>query len=95
MLDIKKKIGDIFSVLKFNGEILRDNMTISDYGIEDGDLLYLSIKLIGCETGSASKTLADPTKNGPIKIKTVTEGSFYLTVNDGINLFGNCYNKQC
>lgn len=95
ILEIKKMIGDPNIQLKFDGMILKDNKTISDYEIEEDDKIISNYMHVGGETGTAAKSLSDPTKSGPKKIKTVTEGPFYLTVDDGINLFGNCYNKNC
>jgi hypothetical protein len=53
------------------------------------------LKNLGGEVGSAEKGFTDPTKVGPIRYATTTEGPDYLKVKNGINFFGNCQNKNC
>ena len=61
----------------------------------DGDIIVSNVHNIGGEVGSAAKGFTDPTKVGPIRYATTTEGPDYLTVEKGINFFGNCINKNC
>ena len=75
--DVKRKYGNINITLKFEGDILDNNQTISSYEIEDGNTIIACERCIGGETGSAAKGLADPTKKDPKRIKTVTDGPFY------------------
>ena len=77
ILDVKRKYGNINITLKFEGDILDNNQTISSYEIEDGNTIIACERCIGGETGSAAKGLADPTKKDPKRIKTVTDGPFY------------------
>ena len=79
----------------FGCEILKDNKRIVDYGIEDEDLIIEIKEYKGGEVGSSIKGFTDPKKVGPIRYSIITDGPDYLTVKDGINLFGNCKNKNC
>ena len=45
--------------------------------------------------GSSIKGFTDPKKVGPIRYSIITDGPDYLTVKEGINLFGNCKNRNC
>ena len=93
--EVKKKYGDHYVMLKYNGEILNNNKTIEYYGIEEEDIIIANQRVLGGEVGSVAKGLADPTKKGPVKWPTSKEGPDYLIVKNGINLFGNCKNKKC
>ena len=95
ILDLKKKYENSSATLKCNGRALKDDRKIKDYDIEDGDIIYVSLKNLGGEVGSCAKGFTDPTKVGPIRYATTTEGPDYLTVEKGINFFGNCINKNC
>ena len=79
----------------FGCEILKDNKRIVDYGIEDEDLIIEIKEYNGGEVGSSIKGFTDPKKVGPIRYSIITDGPDYLTVKDGINLFGNCKNRNC
>ena len=79
----------------FGCEILKDNKRIVDYGIEDEDLIIENNEYKGGEVGSSIKGFTDPKKVGPIRYSIITDGPDYLTVKDGINLFGNCKNRNC
>ena len=95
ILNLKKIYGDTSIQLKYCGEVLKDENKIEDYGIEDDDIIIAAQRHVGGEVGSAAKGFTDPTKVGPIRYATTTEGPDYLTVKKGINLFGNCVNKNC
>ena len=41
------------------------------------------------------KKIADPTKKAPVEWPTTEDGPFYLTVKNGINIFGFCLNQDC
>ena len=41
------------------------------------------------------KVFTDPTKIGPVRFSTTTEGPDNLIVKKGINFFGKCVNKKC
>ena len=41
------------------------------------------------------KKIADPTKKAPVEWPTTKDGPFYLTVKNGINIFGFCLNQDC
>ena len=92
--DLKKKYGHPY-ILKFDGEVLKDNKTLEYYEIKDGDKIISNIHHQGGEVGSLIKGFTDPKKIGPIRYSTITDGPDYLTVIDGINLFGICKNKNC
>lgn len=95
ILNLKKIYGDTSIQLKFDGEVLINENKIEDYGIEDGGVILANRRSVGGEVGSAAKGFTDPKKVGPIRYATTTEGPDYLTVKKGINLFGNCANKNC
>ena len=77
ILDVKRKYGNINITLKYEDSILDNNKTISFYEIDAEETIIATNKVIGGETGSAAKGLADPTKKDPKRIKTVTDGPFY------------------
>ena len=93
--EVKRKLGQYNCILKFDGEILKNDKTIEYYNIEDGDTIVFNNQHQGGEVGSQAKELADPTKKGPVKYSTISDGPFYLNVDDGLNLFGPCNNKKC
>ena len=93
--DLKIRSGFPNSFFLFQGEILEDDKTVKDYGIEDDDIILLNNGITGGEVGSSIKGFTDPKKVGPIRYSTITDGPDYLIVKDGINLFGYCKNKNC
>ena len=95
IMNLKKKYGYPLAQLGFGREILKDNKRIVDYGIEDEDLIIEIKEYNGGEVGSSIKGFTDPKKVGPIRYSIITDGPDYLTVKDGINLFGNCKNRNC
>jgi hypothetical protein len=95
ILDLKKKYGNSSIMLILDGKVLENDRKIKDYDIEDDDLIIAKSKVIGGEVGSTVKGFTDPTKVGPIRYATTTEGPDYLIVEGGINLFGICINKNC
>ena len=95
ILSLKKKYGSSSVQLKFDGMALKNERKIKDYNIENGDTILANFLNKGGEVGSTAKGFTDPTKVGPIRYTTTTEGPDYLIVKDGINLFGNCVNKNC
>ena len=95
ILNLKKIYGDTSIQLKFDGEVLINENKIEDYGIEDGGVILANRRSVGGEVGSAAKGFTDPKKVGPIRYSIITDGPDYLTVKDGLNLFGNCKNRNC
>jgi len=96
IMNLKNKYGNPGVQFIFGGEVLKDNKRIIDYEIEDDDtIISVSNKLNGGEVGSSIKGFTDPKKIGPIRYSIITDGPDYLTVKDGINLFGNCKNRNC
>ena len=95
IIDLKKKYGNPSIVLKYDGVILENEAKIKDYEIEEGDTIIATDKVIGGEIGSIAKGFTDPTKVGPVRYATTSEGPDYLKVKEGINFFGNCINKNC
>ena len=100
--DKVKKILDIcqidpYAILIYNAKKLNFENTIAESGIKNNSIIFCIINkdIKGGEVGSASKSIADPTKKAPIEWETTTEGPFYLTVKNGINIFGLCQNKDC
>ena len=81
--------------LLYDGAVLRDNNTVEELGIEDGDIIEYHPSSRGGEVGSGVKMMTDPEKKGPVKWKTTYDGPDYLIVEKGINLFGFCQNKNC
>ncbi len=97
IFEIKKIYGKIDCSFIYEGDILEDNKTLRYYYIEDGDIIVAKLKqqLRGGEVGAAAKGLGDPTKKGPVKFPITKDGPFYLSVSNGINLFGICKNINC
>ena len=95
IMNLKKKYGYPGIQFRFDGYILNDNKTLEYYEIEEDDILFVYNKIIGGEVGSSIKGFTDPKKVGPIRYSIITDGPDYLTVKDGINLFGNCKNRNC
>lgn len=97
--EVKKKAGgsEYSLELFFSGKHLRNDRTIEYYRIKENDIINCIdiTNVIGGEVGNAVKGLADPTKKGPVRYKTTTDGPDYLAVGVGINLFGPCKNKNC
>lgn len=93
--EVKIKAGFISFMFSYEGKVLKDDRTIEDYGIEEDDVIIAKKLSKGGEVGNAAKGLADPTKKGPVRYQTTTDGPDYLTVSNGINLFGPCKNKHC
>ena len=90
IMDLKIKYELHNFVFIFNGVILDNDKKIKDYEIEDGDIITANERSRGGEVGSSIKGFTDPKKIGPIRYSIITDGPDYLTVKDGINLFGNC-----
>ena len=97
ILDLKIKSGySPDAQFKFDGIVLNNNKTIKDYETEDGDIITVNNnRPRGGEVGSSIKGFTDPKKIGPIRYSIITDGPDYLSVKDGINLFGNCKNRNC
>ena len=99
--EVKKKFCNKICIkykdmqFKFFGRVLNGKMTVGDYDIEDEDIIEANDHSQGGEVGSQAKGLTDPNKKGPVKYSTINDGPEYLTVDDGINLFGICKNKKC
>ena len=100
--DLKEKIRQLCDLhgnflLIFKSKYLMENRKIKDYQIKNLETIRVvnEINVIGGEVGSAAKGFTDPTKVGPVRYNTTTEGPDYLIVKKGINLFGNCQNKNC
>jgi hypothetical protein len=89
------KHNDYF--LFFNGNRINANLTFAEIGVVDGSIIYVikSKPMMGGEVGSCAKSIADPTKKAPVEWPTTKDGPFYLTVKNGINIFGFCQNKEC
>lgn len=83
--------------LLFDGNIvdISSNETFEEMGINEDYHMTLIGVFLGGEVGSSAKTIADPEKKPPVEWPTVTEGPSYLTVKNGINLFGICHNEKC
>ena len=95
ILSLKKIYGQQNIQLLYGGEVLKNENKVGDYEIENFDIIEALQPSRGGEVGSAAKGFTDPTKVGPVRYATTTEGPDYLTVEGGINLFGNCVNKNC
>ena len=93
--DLKIKSGLVNFDFLFDGFVLEDNKRIEDYEIKNGDIIRVLSPPKGGEVGSSIKGFTDPKKIGPIRYSIITDGPDYLTVKDGINLFGNCKNRNC
>jgi len=83
--------------LIFNTKVINMDLTFAEIGIVNNAIIFLvrpkGIK--GGEVGSSAKSIADPTKKAPVEWPTTEDGPFYLTVKNGINIFGFCQNKEC
>jgi hypothetical protein len=95
--EVKKKAGYNHLIFLYKAKVLQDDKTIEYYRIKEDDIIKcIDVdNIIGGEVGNAAKGLADPTKKGPVRYQTTTDGPDYLTVSNGINLFGPCKNKHC
>ena len=95
IFEIKKKYDLMRFIFIHKSRRLKDDKTIEYYGIKEYDKILLKLDDIGGEVGVAAKGLGDPTKKGPVKFPITKDGPFYLSVSNGINLFGICKNINC
>ena len=82
----------------YGGKILNNpnylSKKVSELRIRNNSTIRVeeSNNIIG---GGFAVPFSDPEKEGPIEIDVWKEAPDYRTVFDGLNLFGNCYNKSC
>jgi len=97
ILETKHRINMNDYEMVFNAKRTDKNLTLAQHGMTQGSVVYLFYKHYrkGGEVGSCAKSIADPTKKAPVEWPTTEDGPFYLTVKNGINIFGFCQNQDC
>jgi hypothetical protein len=97
ILEIKYGINMRHYIMTFNAKRTDENLTLAQHGMSQNSIIFLvnynPVK--GGEVGSSAKSIADPTKKAPVEWPTTEDGPFYLTVKNGINIFGFCLNQDC
>ena len=104
-IDPKKKVRCLSDILNldhsylfiFNGKKIKEDLNFYENGILNNSIIFVveTKGMKGGEVGSCAKSIADPTKKAPVEWPTSKDGPFYLTVKNGINIFGFCQNKEC
>ena len=98
---LKEKVGINYKYehtkFYFNAKKINMNLTFFEIGIVNNSYIFLinTEHVQGGEVGSCVKSIADPTKKAPVEWPTTKDGPFYLTIKNGINIFGFCQNKGC
>ena len=97
ILEIKYGINMRHYIMTFNAKRTDENLTLAQHGMSQNSIIYLvnDYNVKGGEVGSSVKSIADPTKKAPVEWPTTEDGPFYLTVKNGINIFGFCLNQDC
>ena len=86
--DAKKLlIGDISTHLKYNYQILYNDKTFSDYGIEDGDTVF---SLHFYDGGGFGLCTIDVEKNNTRIIEHDHNAPTYRTIGDGLSVQAIC-----
>ena len=97
ILEIKHGINKKDYQMVFKGKRIVENLTPAQLGMSQNSIIIILLRsrLTGGEVGSCVKQIADPTKKAPVEWPTTKDGPFYLTVKNGINIFGFCLNQDC
>ena len=91
ILKVKQIFGNIEAKLKFDGEVLQDNNTISYYGIEENDILHAEYR--SCGVGGINTV--DITKNITNEVEGAKDGPSYREGCKGLCIRSICKNKNC
>ena len=81
----KEITGEIAKVWKFDGYILKEDKTFSDYGIEEGDLIISTYKMRG-GGGSFGLNTIDVSKNNTRIVEFDYNAPYYRTVINGLSI---------
>ena len=106
IIDPREKVGSLSNILNLddkntiflcNAKHINEDLTFGENGIINNSTIFVvnAEGMRGGEVGSCVKSIADPTKKAPVEWPTSKDGPFYLTVKNGINIFGFCQNKEC
>ena len=79
-------------ILTFAHYILKDNRTLADYYIKENSTLDVTIRLKG---GGIALNFVNVEKGVVQNLSFSSEAPEWRSVEKGLNLFGNCQNKEC
>ena len=79
-------------VLYYGLDNMKDNRTLADYGIQDGSEISLSRRLRG---GGIPLNFVNVEKGVVQNLSFSSKAPEWRSVEKGLNLFGNCQNKEC
>ena len=94
----KLNIADKMTKFVFKGETysMSSILTFEEIGLISNCSIVAITQVKAAEKSfSSTKIIFEPTEKSPDECLIKTEGPFYLSINDGINLFGFCQNKNC
>ncbi len=89
--EAKEEAGENDAIWKFDGEILKNDKTLSYYNIKDDDIILSLIPLKGGGGGLGLSTI-DITKNNTRIIEFDENAPFYRRVNNGLSIQAICGN---
>ena len=92
-LQDKFKINEEQYIWQFNGRNLDDYKTLSDNGVRNNSVIFISHK--GPVGGGCSINVVDVSKNQTRILEFDPNAPFYRRVTNGLNIYAICSNSSC